>query len=176
MALIEASLRRPLAILRMPEAMARGLNVTGFIKELKALGMTYRRPQMLADWRYVGNIKQVRDSYKSIRRDYKPSDRNLIGVDWEMHHKFMYKFELNAEERTRLGLKPIGINIMSDERLTIQEAESQISIVSSGSPRFQDIHISAVRLKAIYTTSIKPSEPTPSPFIPVQTRWEELTI
>lgn len=126
MVLIEAFLRRPTAILKIPDAISRGLSVEGFMRELKTLGLSYRRTNMLADWRSVAGIEAKKDVIKYVRRDRLPSMRSIADVEWELSKEYMYKVKAWAQTKPDEPLTERFVNIMSDKLLTPQEIESQI--------------------------------------------------
>jgi hypothetical protein len=126
MALIPSYLRRPAAILRIPEAMARGLTVEGFIRELKSAGASYRRTLMLSDWRSVLGIEAKKDLFKYVRKDRIPTMGVVADVEWELSSEYMYKCKTWSRLRPDEPLTERFVNIMSDKPLTPAEIEQQV--------------------------------------------------
>jgi len=126
MAIIEAFLRRPAAIMKIPDAIARGLNITGFIKELKSAGLRYRRTDMLSDWRSVSGIEAKKDVIKYVRKDRLPSMRSVADVEWELSKEYMYKVKSWTQTRPDEPLTERFVNVMSDKLLTPAEIETQV--------------------------------------------------
>ena len=116
-------LRRPTAILKMPEAIERGLTVTAFIKEMKAQGYSYRKTRMLADWHNVAGTEARKDVYKFVRKDRKMSIRSMADVDWEMSKEYMYKYKVYTSTREGEPLTERFVNIVHDANLTPLEQE-----------------------------------------------------
>lgn len=118
MSLLPSYLRRPASILQMPAAMARGLTIEGFIRELRSTIGTYRRQLMLADWRSVNNIEARKDVVKYIRKDRLPSMKAVADVEWEMSQEYMYKVHTWSQKQPGEPLTERFVNIMSDKLLT----------------------------------------------------------
>jgi hypothetical protein len=96
MALLPTLFPRPAAILRIPEAIARGLTVTGFIKELTGLGLSYRRALMLSDWRTIANIEARKDVIKYVRKDRYPTVKEYAETEWNWRSEWAYKVKVFA--------------------------------------------------------------------------------
>lgn len=126
MALLPSFLRRPTAILKMPEAIARGLSAEGFIRELKGIGASYRRTLMLADWRSVSGIEAKKDVVKYVRRDRLPSIKAVADVEWELSKEYMYKVKAWTQTHPDEPLAERFVNIVSDRLLTPLQIEEQI--------------------------------------------------
>lgn len=123
MPLIPFYLRRPEAILRIPEAIARGLTVEGFIRELKSAGTSYRRTLMLGDWRSAAGIEAKKDLIKYVRKDRIPSMRVIPDVTYDISREYMYKVQVWLQTKAGEPLKDKFVNIMSDVALTPTEVE-----------------------------------------------------
>jgi hypothetical protein len=126
MALIPLFLRRPTAILKIPDAIARGLTPTAFIKELMAEGLSYRRTLMLADWRSVAGIEAKKDVAKYVRKDRVPTMRVMADVEWELSKEYMYKVKTWSRTSPDEPLTERFVNLPSDKLLTPREIEQQV--------------------------------------------------
>lgn len=164
MALVERFLRRPVAMLKMPEAIARGLSPTAFLRELRLTTGGYRATTFYQDWHSIAGTEARKDRYKYIRRDRLPSTRFVTDVSWKMEHNFMYKFALNREERAREGKKPHFVNIMQDERISVKEAEQLARQRHGPKGKSPPIDIVQIELVGIWHRVEGLEVPTPSPF------------
>jgi hypothetical protein len=126
MPIIPFYLRRPSALLKIPEAIARGLTPTAFIKELDILGLTYRRTIMLADWRSVAGIKAKEGMLRYVRRDRLPSVKAIADVEWPFSQEYMYVVNTWSRLRPDEPLISRRVNLMSDKLLTPAQIEEQI--------------------------------------------------
>jgi len=126
MALLPTFVRRPSAILRIPDAIVRGLSPTAFINELKGMGLSYRKTLMLSDWRTVSGIEAKKDLIKYVRKDRVPSARLLPDVEWELSREYMYKVNTLSRLKPDEPLQERFVNIMSDVPLSPTEVEQQV--------------------------------------------------
>ena len=126
MAGIESFLRRPTAIMKMPQAIAAGMTSTKFLSILKGQGLGYRKQRFLADWRNVSGTEKRKDALKFVRRDRRPPMAAIADVDWNMSQEYMYK--VRAWVRTAPGepLKERLVNIPSDSPMTPEEVEAEV--------------------------------------------------
>jgi len=127
MALIPSFIRRPSAILRIPDAITRGLSPTAFINELKGMGLSYRKTLMLSDWRSVSGIEAKKDLIKYVRKDRKPSMRVVPDVEWEMGQEYMYKVRVMGRMMPDKPIEEHFVNIMSDNPMSPLEVEQQVT-------------------------------------------------
>lgn len=126
MSLIEAFLRRPTAILKMPEMIAQGLSAEGIIKALKEQGLSYRRTVMLGDIRSVKGIEAKKDAMKYVRKDRIPSMRAMADVEWDISEEYMYKVKVRARTSPDEPLTERFVTILSDNPLTPRQVEQQV--------------------------------------------------
>jgi len=150
MALLPFYLRRPAAILEMPGAMARGLTVEGFIKELRNTIGTYRRQLMLADWRSVNNIEARKDVVKYTRKDRMPSMRVVADVEWDMSKEFMYKLSVKSMAGPGQPMEEKFVNVMHDKLLPRGQVEALArEMMAAQSPKEMQA-VQRVELVGIY--------------------------
>jgi len=150
MALLPFYLRRPAAILKMPEAMARGLTVEGFIRELRNTIGTYRRQLMLADWRSVNNIEARKDVVKYTRKDRMPSMRVVADVEWDMSKEFMYKLSVKSMAGPGQPMEEKFVNVMHDKLLPRGQVEALArEMMAAQSPKEMQA-VQRVELVGIY--------------------------
>ncbi len=150
MAKIPSYLKRSTAILKMPEAIARGLSATGFLKELKAEGLGYRRTNMLSDWRSVAGIEAKKDAVKYVRRDRRPSVKAIADVEWELSKEFMYKVKVTVQTEPDKPLQERFVNIMHDRLLTPTEVEAQVQSQWGEWERYRGETITKLQIVGVY--------------------------
>ena len=111
---------------RMRSAIKAGLSASKFISKMREAGLSYRRTDMLADWRDAGSIQKKEGLARYVRKGYVPSDRIAEIRAWSMSKEYMYK--VRSESILRAGEKPVTrfVNIMSDRPMTIEEIEEEI--------------------------------------------------
>lgn len=158
MSLIPFYLRRPSAILKIPEAIARSLTVEGFIRELKDLGLSYRRTLMLADWRSVAGIEAKKDLIKYVRKDRIPTARVMADVEWDVSQEYMYKCKTWSQLRPDEPLTERFVNILSDVPMTPSEIEQQVYVRWGEWERYSAEALQRVQIQAAYHKIPSPLE------------------
>lgn len=150
MAKVPNFLKRSTAILKIPDALARGLSASGFIKELKKAGISYRRTNMLSDWRSVAGIEAKKDAVKYVRRDRRPSVKAVADVEWELSKEFMYKVKVTVQTEPDKPLTERFVNIMHDRLLTPIQLEEQIYRLWSQWEKYQGETIKKLQTVGVY--------------------------
>ena len=112
-------------IARMRKAFAEGLSASRFITEMRAIGLSYRRTEMLADWREVGEIKKKEGLARFVRKGYVPAENTATLKTWAMSREYMYKLRYERTMYPGEPVEPKFVNLMSDVPLTIEEIETQ---------------------------------------------------
>lgn len=105
-------------ILRAKKAFAEGISATRFILDMRGQGLSYRRTDMLADFRAVNELERKADAFKYVRKDYYPTERSMAQVEWQMAQEFMYKLKVQARVTPDAPITERFINISSDIPLT----------------------------------------------------------
>ena len=113
-------------ILRMKGAIAAGKSASAFVREMRAADLGYRRTDMLADWRSVGNIEKKGGLIKYVRKDYKPSPDLYADVEWNLSREFMYKIKVQTRLRPGEPLTERFVNIVRDTPMTPRELETEV--------------------------------------------------
>lgn len=136
MAFIALGLRRAIAIKLIPKAFKSGLSASSFINQLRLKGLTYRRTNMLSDWRTVNSIEAKKDAYKYIRKDRLPSPRFMSDVEWEYSKEYIYKVKTWSRIHPDEPLTERMVTLVSDDALTAREVEEQIATKWSAWERY----------------------------------------
>jgi hypothetical protein len=126
MAITPSFLKRPTAILKMPQAIAQGMSATKFLSQLKTQGMGYRKQRFLADWRSVSGQETKKDVFKYVRKDRRPSMASMADVEWEMNQEYMFKVRANFRTSPEEPLQERFVNIPSDRPMSPQEVEAEV--------------------------------------------------
>lgn len=82
------SIKRAVAIPLMREAVDKKQSRSSFLRELKLKGLSYRKTDMLADWRNIANIDAKKDLFKFVRKTYKPSQAVVAKTNWEFKERY----------------------------------------------------------------------------------------
>lgn len=164
MALLPAFMKRPSAILRMPQAIAKGMSANAFLRQLKSIGSGYSRTRFLRDWRNVAGTEAKKNVFKYVRRDRRAPMAALADVDWEMDKEYMYK--VRAWVRTAPGepLEERFINIPSDSPLSPAEVEQEAFGRWADSEKYGETVLERVQPVAGWR-HVEDDIETPSPFV-----------
>lgn len=101
-------------IARMRGAFRKGLSASRFITDMKAAGLSYRRTDMLADWRNINRLEKKEGLARYVRKGYVPAERSAEIEAWAMSKEYMYK--VRSERILYPGAEPevTFVNIMQD--------------------------------------------------------------
>lgn len=126
MAYVPSYLRRSVAILKMPAAIARGMSATKFLQSLRLTTGGYQKQRFLGDWRSVAGIEKRKDAFKFVRRDRRPPMSAIADVEWELDEEYMYKVRVFTRTSPDAKLEERFVNIPSDRPLSPEEQEAEV--------------------------------------------------
>ena len=113
-------------IAKMRGAAKKGLSATRFIGDMKAEGLSYRRTDMLADWRSVNELVRKEGAIRYVRKDRYPTERTIAQVEWGMSKEYMYKVKVQSVIKAGEPITERFVNIMSDVPMTPAMIEEQL--------------------------------------------------
>ncbi len=113
-------------IARMRGAFREGLSASRFITDMKAIGLTYRRAEMLADWRTINELEKKEGVIRYIRKDRYPTEKSIAAVTWETSKEYMYKVRVHSQLSPDQPILDRFVNIMSDVPMTPTMVESEV--------------------------------------------------
>jgi len=114
-------------IVRMRSAFREGLSASKFMADMQAVGLSYRRTDMLADWRSVNELEVKEGLLRYVRKDRLPTEKTVAQVSWDISHEYMYKVKVQSILRTGEPITERFVNIMSDVPLTPARVEMQVA-------------------------------------------------
>ncbi|GAH27479.1 unnamed protein product [marine sediment metagenome] len=117
-------LKRATVIAKMRGAFRQGVSGSRFLADMKVAGLSYRRTDMLADWRSVNEIEKKEGAIRFVRKDYYPAKASMAQVEWALSKEFMYKVKVASRTRPDEPITERFANIMSDRALTPKEFEA----------------------------------------------------
>jgi len=143
--------KRAAVILKAKLAFKAGLSASKFINNMKAQGLSYRRTDMLADFRSVNEVERKADAFKYVRKDYTPTAAVIAQVDWNLSNEYMYKVKIKSRISPGEPLTERFVNIMQDRPLTPGEVEALTwSMIGEQSPKLQSQVVSVVPWTALH--------------------------
>jgi len=158
MPLIAFGLRRAIAIKLIPSAFKGGLSASSFINQLRVKGLTYRRTEMLSDWRTVNQIEAKKDAIKYVRKDRTPSARFMADVEWSYDKEYIYKANTWSRIHPEDPLTERMVTFQSDVPLTPREVEEQIATKWSEWERYIPEKVERIQVTAAYHRIPSPLE------------------
>lgn len=113
-------------IARMRGAISEGLSASRFIRDMKEVGLSYRRTNMLADWRRETGAKEKAGLLRYVRRDRYPTTKVMAGLAPEASREFLYKIKVHSVIQAGEPFTERFVNIMSDVPLTPTMIEEEV--------------------------------------------------
>ena len=120
------AIERAIVIAKMRGAFRTGLSASKFLSNMKAQGLSYRRADMLSDWRNVNQIEKKDGALRFIRKDYFPTEKTIATVDWQTSKEYMYKIRTHSRLNPGDPITERFVNIMSDVPMTPAQLEAQV--------------------------------------------------
>lgn len=116
-------IERAIVIAKMRKAFRIGQSASSFLTNMKAQGLSYRRTDMLADWRSVNEIESKKELLQYVRKDRLPSPKVLAKVTWDIKSEYMYVLKVKSQQAPDEPITERKVNIMQDTPLTPEEIE-----------------------------------------------------
>ena len=138
MAELTSGQKRSAVILRAKIAFRKGLSASKFIADMRTRGLSYRRTDMLSDWRSVNELERKADAFKYVRKDRMPTARVIAQVDWSLSREYMYKVKIKSRISPGEPITERFVNLMQDRPLTPGEIEGLTwEMIQTQSPKMQ---------------------------------------
>ena len=113
-------------IQRMSRAFKDGLSASRFIADMKSVGLSYRRTDMLADWREQSGIKIKDGLLRFVRKDRLPVSAVIASIKKDVDWSVMYKVKVWSRLRPDDPITERFVNIVSDAPMTPTMIESEV--------------------------------------------------
>lgn len=114
-------------IARMRGAFREGLSASRFISDMKAIGLSYRRTDMLADWRSINELERKEGVLRYVRKDRYPTEKTIAAVTWATSKEYMYKVRVQSVVKIGEPITERFVNIMSDVPMTPTMVEAEVA-------------------------------------------------
>lgn len=126
MPLLPNYLRRTTAILKMPQAIAKGMSANAFLAKLRLTTGGYTRQKFLGDWRSISGMEKKKDAMKYVRRDRRPPASAMADVEWDSNPEYMFKMRSWVRVNPGDPMTERFVNITSDRNLTPDEQVAEV--------------------------------------------------
>jgi len=140
------SLLRAETIARMRSAFREGLSASTFIAQMQEIGLSYRRTDMLADWRTINELEVKEGTLRYVRKDRYPTEKTIAAVSWEMGKEYMYKVQVQSVIRAGEPVTERFVNIMSDVPMTPAMVEAEVEESWGGWERYSAEEITGLQI------------------------------
>lgn len=115
--------KRSHVIALMRGAFRRGQSATSFLWDMKQKGLSYRRTDMLADWRSINELEVKEGLMRYVRKNYYPAIKEMAASHWKWETEYTYKLRVQSRITPDAPIKERLVTIPSDVPLTPEIAE-----------------------------------------------------
>lgn len=119
-------LKRATVIPLMRGAFRRGQSAGSFMRDMRERGLTYRRTDMLSDWRSINELEVKKGLMQYVRKDYYPTKASIAVVDWRIDKEFMYVSIVRSRLTPEVPITERKVNIVTDIPMTPAMVEQAI--------------------------------------------------
>lgn len=102
----------------MRGAFRRGESASRFIADMKVRGLSYRRTDMLSDWRSVNELEAKKGLMQYVRKAYYPAVASTAQVTWDIKGEYMYVVRVKSRIKPGVPITERLVNIVSDVPMT----------------------------------------------------------
>jgi len=131
---------------------SKGLSASATIRSLRHAGLTYRRSDMLRDYREWAQVPAKANVIRYVRRDYRPSQAMYVATTGKQTATYRYQVTGNIYNPVSRDTVKFTTNVVSDRQLTPQEIYDEgippIQSAATGSEyEITDYHLEAAFYK-----------------------------
>lgn len=119
-------LKRATVIAKMRGAFRKGVSASRFLSDMKTAGLSYRRTDMLADWRSINQLEVKEGLLRFVRKDRYPTEKTMAAVTWQTSKEYMYKIKVQSVIRIGEPVTERFVNIISDVPMTPAMVEAEV--------------------------------------------------
>lgn len=119
-------IERAEVVARMRRAIKRGVSGHRFISDMKAKGLSYRRTDMLGDWRSAKNVAKVEGALRYVRKGSYPTQKIIATTTYRLSKEFMYVVKIKNRLKPDEPVLEHNINIQTDVPLTPAMIERRV--------------------------------------------------
>jgi len=121
------AVKRAAVIGLMRGAFKRGQSASSFLRDMRVKGLSYRRTDMLSDWRSVNELERKKGAMRYVRRDRFPATKAIAQVEWDMSDEWMYKVKVESRLSPGVPMTERFVNILSDHPMTPEMVEQAVT-------------------------------------------------
>jgi len=121
------AIERATVIAKMRSAFREGMSASRFMADMQSAGLSYRRTDMLADWRTINELEKKEGSIRFVRKDRYPTEKTIAAVEWAISSEYMYKVKVESVLRIGEPITERFVNIMTDTPMTPAMVEAEVT-------------------------------------------------
>ena len=123
----ELSENRGIALPQLPKLIALGFSGRGAERFLMGQGIGYKREDFIKDWREAGDFEKKKDTFKYIRKDYRPDVKTQTLTSENLSKEFSYVAKVGAQSKITGEIEYHEWRYATDDLISIAEAEEAIT-------------------------------------------------
>ena len=122
-------LLRSQARILLPSFVAEGLTTTAALKQLKVMGLGYRRKEFLSDYRFFRGVEKSKDVFKYIRKNLYPSKDSYVSGKVYGGRQYQYTVKLEGFDNEGNWQSDNYVTLTSDGNRRIQDIEEDAKLL-----------------------------------------------
>ncbi|MBA7577841.1 hypothetical protein ES708_19696 [subsurface metagenome] len=122
----ELSENRGIALPQLPKLIALGFSGRGAERFLMGQGIGYKREDFIKDWREAGDFEKKKDTFKYIRKDYRPDVKTQTLTSENLSKEFSYVAKVGAQSKITGEIEYHEWRYATDDLISIADAEAAI--------------------------------------------------
>lgn len=124
--MVTFSENRGLARTFLPGLFDIGLSSGKALGFLKEQNLSYRKTDFLEDWREVTGFKKKEDTFKYIRKEYKPDVKTLTPTSENLSKEYSYIAKVGVQSKITGEMEYHEWRYATDELISVEEAEEKV--------------------------------------------------
>jgi len=125
---------RGIARTYIPMLIDAGLSGRSALKWLQDQGRGYRRVDFTEDWREIGGFEKKKETFKYIRKEYKPDVKTLTVTSENLSKEYSYIAKVGVQSKITGEVEFHEWRYATDELVSIAEAEEEIKAETEKEP------------------------------------------
>lgn len=123
----ELSENRGIARPQIPKLIALGFSGRGAMRFFQEQGVGYKREDFIVDWREAGDFEKKKETFKYIRKGYRPDVKTQTPVTENLSKEFSYVAKVGAQSKITGEVEYHEWRYATDDLISIAEAEAAIT-------------------------------------------------
>jgi len=111
----------------LPTLFDIGLSSGKALGFLQAQNLGYRKTDFLEDWREVTGFAKKKDTFKYIRKDYKPDVKTLSVTSENLSKEYSYIAKVGAQSKITGEIEYHEWRYATDKLISVAEAEAAVT-------------------------------------------------